>query len=242
MIFDFFSKDIFTIGIAVFTAVYALSMLVNTRVQQRALKQLIKENEGAKLDAYRAHLERQLLELNMKFSSSERRWQELNHLVVSGQNNDLVSVDNLSNGTELFFESHGLQLSKLKMQENLLFVLTPFHDDMKSEFDAVVKAGTSLGFQVSRGDDKLAAGDIFRRILVMIATARVVVANISGRNPNVFYELGIAHALGKPVILIAHKESEVPFDVQSKPIVFYRNEEELAEGLNSMLGRTILLH
>lgn len=242
MIFDFFSKDIFTFGIALFAAVFGVATVIQMQIQQRAMKRVIQDSEVAKLDAYRAHLERQLLELNLKFSSSEKRWQELNHLVVAGQKSDLINPEKLSSGTELFFESHGLQLAQLKVQENLLFVLTPFHDDMKSEFDAVVQAGTSLGFQVSRGDEKLAAGDIFRRILVMIATARVVVANISGRNPNVFYELGIAHALGKPVILIAHKESEVPFDVQSKPIVFYRNKDELTKGLNSMLGRTILLH
>ncbi|MEX5665227.1 hypothetical protein ABFV57_10205 [Pseudomonas neuropathica] len=242
MIFDYISKDIFIFGAALFGVVYGLTTLVQMKSQQRALNQVMKENEVAKLDAYRAHLERQLLELNMKFSSSEKRWQELNHLVVAGQSNDLNSAYDLSRGTELFFDSHGLQLTRLKMQDDLLFVLTPFHDDMKSEFDAVVKAGTSLGFQVSRGDEKLAGGDIFRRIIEMIATARVVVANISGRNPNVFYELGIAHALGKPVILIAHKETDIPFDVQSKPIVFYRNEEELSKELNSMLGRTILLH
>lgn len=244
MLSELISPDTLAIAVAIFASVYGVSSFFYLSSKKRELKEkLSRHMEIAKLDDYRAHLERQLLELNMKFSSSEKRWQELNHLVVAGQtSNDFPQSNDFSRGTELFFSSHGLDLNRIKQREDLLFVLTPFHDDMRDEFDTVSKVGGNLGFQVLRGDEKLDAGDIFRKILVLIASARVVVANISGRNPNVFYELGIAHALGKPVILLAHSESEVPFDVQSKPIVFYRNNKELSDGFNTMLGRTILSH
>lgn len=244
MLSELFSPVILSIAVSLFATIYMCSMFLLWSSKKRELKEeLSRHKEAAKLDDYRAHLERQLLELNMKFSSSEKRWQELNHLVVAGQvTNDFSQINDFSRGTEFFFNSHGLDLERIRQREDLLFVLTPFHDDMKDEFNTVSKVGGNLGFQVLRGDEQTDAGDIFRKILVLIASARVVVANISGRNPNVFYELGIAHALGKPVILLAHSESEVPFDVQSKPIVFYRNNQELADGFNAMLGRTMLAH
>ena len=242
MLFELVSPDTLVLAGAIFISVYMLGVLIfwNSRRRERHEMQS-KLNETARLDDYRAHLERQLLELNMKFSSSERRWQELNHLVVAGQsNNEFYKGSDFSQGTDLFFKSHGLELKKIRQREDLMFVLTPFHDDLKDEFETVYKVGRILGFQVLRGDEKSEPGDIFRKILELIASSRIVVANISGRNPNVFYELGIAHALGKQVILLAHSDSQVPFDVQSKPIVFYRDNEDLAKNLNSMVGRTML--
>lgn len=242
MFFELVSPGTLVIAGVIFVSVYIISVLIFWAVRRREkLEAMHLEKQAARLDDYRAHLERQLLELNMKFSSSERRWQELNHLVVAGQSgNDFYRGSDFSKGTALFFESHGLELDRIRQREDLMFVLTPFHDDLKDEFDTVSNVGKNLGFQVLRGDEKLEAGDIFRKILVLIASARIVVANISGRNPNVFYELGIAHALGKQVILLAQSDSLVPFDVQSKPIVFYRNNEELSEKLNTMVGRAMV--
>lgn len=242
MIADIMSIDTLVLVISIFAAVYGMSMFFYWTGKNRArYEEQSKILESAKLDEYRAHLERQLLELNMKFSSSEKRWQELNHLVVAGQTNNEYEKDaDFSRGTELFFKSHGIQLERIKKSDNLLFMLTPFHDDLKDEFETISRVGSTMGLQVLRGDEKLESGDIFRRILILIASARIVVANISGRNPNVFYELGIAHALGKQVILIAQNDSEIPFDVQSKPIVFYRDNKELADGFTAMLGRSIV--
>jgi len=54
-----------------------------------------------------------------------------------------------------------------------------------------------------------------------IERAAVVIAEITPRNPNVFYEVGYAHALGKPTILLARRGSELPFDIRSYRVVFY---------------------
>jgi hypothetical protein len=200
------------------------------------------QQQHAKLDDFRAHLERQLMELNVKFASSENRWSELNHLVVAGQN-ELSFEDGSDSEVQpsLFLSSHGIDPRNLTIDNKLLFVLTPFHDDLKDEFEVAVNVGAEFGFKVRRGDEKASHGDIFPQLLKMIVSAKVVIANISGRNPNVFYELGIAHAIGKPVILLAHSESDVPFDVRSKPIVFYRSNDELREKLSKMLVRTLIL-
>lgn len=67
--------------------------------------------------------------------------------------------------------------------------------------------------------------------------SRYVIANLNGRNPNVYYELGIAQAIGKPVILIADVSSykEIPFDLQSNRLLLYRNEGELTNMILDML-------
>ena len=54
-----------------------------------------------------------------------------------------------------------------------------------------------------------------------INSARVLVAELTSRNPNVFYELGLAHALRKPVVLVSSSEEDVPFDLQHIRVIYY---------------------
>jgi nucleoside 2-deoxyribosyltransferase len=54
-----------------------------------------------------------------------------------------------------------------------------------------------------------------------INDARVLVAELTQRNPNVFYELGLAHALEKPVVLISSNEADVPFDLHHIRVIYY---------------------
>ena len=60
------------------------------------------------------------------------------------------------------------------------------------------------------------------RLPGVLTHARVVVADLTGRNPNVFYELGIAHQQVKPVIQLAQRLADVPFDVRHLRTVIYR--------------------
>jgi hypothetical protein len=64
-------------------------------------------------------------------------------------------------------------------------------------------------------------GKIVDQIWVGIHNAKVLVAELTGRNPNVFYELGLAHALEKPVVLVSSNEGDVPFDVQHIRVIYY---------------------
>ena len=205
-------------------------------VKEKAL-----ESERARLDDFRAHLDRTLAEMNYKFSSSEARWRELNHLVVAGQGDrkQLQSTNLLQLQKSDFLSSHGIDTDNVKIRPDLIFVITPFHEDLYDEFQSIVKIGSETGFIVNRGDERASQGEIFPQLLKLIIEARIIIANISGRNPNVFYELGIAHALDKTVILVAHRSSEVPFDIRAKRIIFYENESDLAIQLKKMLVRVL---
>ncbi len=198
--------------------------------------------KDVRLDDFRAHLEKQLIELNYKFSKSEDRWREVNHLVLAGQEKMKSDYEkqNTTVPKSFFLQSHGIDITSTKPKQNSLFVLTPFHDDFMDEFESISRVGRRMGFNVSRGDERVHSGEIFPHLLRLLVEARIVVANITGRNPNVFYELGIAHALDKSVILIAHKKAEVPFDVRSKQIIFYSDNLELERLLEPMLARIII--
>lgn len=239
---NIFSSDSLLIAGAIFVSIYVVATLIYAlfRRQMRMQQQLMNA-EHARLDEYRAHLERQLMELNHRFAYSEDRWRELNHLVVAGQRpRDAFDRKRNEIPYTRFLETHGISPQDTKVRDDLIFVLTPFHDDLRDEFEVVSQVGQELGFTVLRGDERAAQGDIFNQLLRYMVQARVVVANITGRNPNVFYELGIAHALDKPVVLLAEKKGVVPFDVQSKLIVFYDSNEELKEILARTLARTVI--
>lgn len=59
------------------------------------------------------------------------------------------------------------------------------------------------------------------QLLRGIKAAKVLVAELTTRNPNVFYELGIAHALQKPVVLVSATDKDVPFDLQHVRAIYY---------------------
>ena len=64
-----------------------------------------------------------------------------------------------------------------------------------------------------------------RDIWSAIHAARVVVADCTGRNPNVFYEIGLAHAIGRQTILIAQSLRDVPFDLRSLRVIIYDRKD-----------------
>ena len=83
---------------------------------------------------------------------------------------------------------------------------------------AIAKAGLRA---VRADDDMFTTGKIIDQIFSGITSARILVAELTGRNPNVFYELGLAHALEKPVVLVSSNEQDVPFDIHHIRVIYY---------------------
>ena len=82
------------------------------------------------------------------------------------------------------------------------------------------------GYQCQRADDMWVHDHIMTDIIELICTSAVVVCDLSGKNPNVFYEAGIAHTLGKEVILITQSHEDVPFDLRPIRYLNYLNNGE----------------
>lgn len=83
---------------------------------------------------------------------------------------------------------------------------------------AIEKAGLKA---IRADDDMFSTGKIIDQIWSGINRSKVLVAELTSRNANVFYELGLAHALKKPVVLISANEEDVPFDLHHIRVIYY---------------------
>lgn len=103
------------------------------------------------------------------------------------------------------------------------FVIMPFAAPLGNHYSLIFEpAIKKAGLRPIRADDDIfATGKIIDQIWAGINAAKVLVAELTSRNPNVFYELGIAHALHKPVVLISSNEGDVPFDVRHIRVIYY---------------------
>ena len=100
------------------------------------------------------------------------------------------------------------------IEDDLCFVLIPFREPFLRLYSKHIKPTLeSLGLRVLKADDLFTPTVIVEDIWEFINRARMIVADVTGRNPNVFYELGIAHTVGKDVIVLTQNEGDVPFDV-----------------------------
>src|SRR5271165_3195093 len=85
----------------------------------------------------------------------------------------------------------------------------------------IKKVVSRFKLRTGRADDFFGTNSIMRDIWSAIHAARVVVADCTGRNPNVFYEIGLAHAIGKQTILISQSRDDIPFDIQHLRTIHY---------------------
>ena len=111
------------------------------------------------------------------------------------------------------------------------FVIMPFAKAFDPVFRLIqASLGTTLGFSCTRTDELLGGGNIIEDILRGIAKSEIVLPDLSGRNPNVYYELGLAH-MSKPVekvILLSQELDSIPFDLrQYRNLVYSRSSAGL---------------
>jgi hypothetical protein len=103
------------------------------------------------------------------------------------------------------------------------FVVMPFADGFDEIYSLFIHETMSKsGFDVCRADDIASSQNILKDIVRAIAESDLVVADLTDSNPNVYYELGLAHALGRPVILLAQNIDDLPFDLRSYRVIPYK--------------------
>lgn len=103
------------------------------------------------------------------------------------------------------------------------FVMQPFAPPLGDYYEKIFKpAIEKAGLNPVRADaDIFGTGKIIDQVWRGIIEAKVLVAELTTRNPNVFYELGLAHALEKPVVLVSANENDVPFDLHHIRVIYY---------------------
>jgi len=111
---------------------------------------------------------------------------------------------------------------KATMPKPFALVLMPFKDEFKDIYEIGIReACEKAGVYCERIDEQIYEGTILDRIYNQIAKADIIISDMSDRNPNVFYETGYAHALGKQVIIATRKAEDIPFDLMNYPHVVY---------------------
>jgi len=114
---------------------------------------------------------------------------------------------------------------------NLVSVMMPFSPSFNPVFETIKEAARTTAFSCKRADDIWNDSTVIQDVFSLIFQSYIVVCDFSGKNPNVFYEAGIAHTLGKHVIPITQNPDDIPFDLR---------HHRYAKYLNNAEGRTVL--
>lgn len=185
-----------------------------------------------KQDKYRHELEYRVMELSKELAITQERFSNVNHLLLDGG-----LAQNKTKDQNGFLEQFNIK--DKNVDNELIFVLMPFNPKLDDIFETLKNTVKDVGFKCSRGDDSTLSQNILGHIVQQIIKARFVVAIITGRNPNVYYELGIAHALGKEVLLVSETVDDIPFDIKSNRVLLYKSKNDLENNLKKWLIQTL---
>lgn len=123
------------------------------------------------------------------------------------------------------------------------FVLMPFAEGMQAVYEHGIKPFVEdLQMQCRRGDEMYSAQGVLSDIWNEIQTAEIIIADLTRKNPNVMYELGLCHSIWKKVILLSQNKDDVPFDLRAWRVIWYdftfagaaRLKDELQRAINSL--------
>lgn len=102
------------------------------------------------------------------------------------------------------------------------FVMMPFGQWFDRYYQEIyVPAIKEAGFEPVRADELFTTGSVVEQIWEQIEKAKLLLADLTGKNPNVFYELGLSHAARKPVVFTAGELDDVPFDLRHLRVIIY---------------------
>lgn len=125
------------------------------------------------------------------------------------------------------------QEQKKKEQRKRVAIVSPIGEagsDIRARADEIADyivkpVAEEFGFGIFRSDREATPGPITPRILRAILDAPVTVVDVTGHNPNVFYELCFAHSFGKPVVVLKNDTSNIPFDIKDERVIAVGDQE-----------------
>jgi hypothetical protein len=125
-----------------------------------------------------------------------------------------------------------------RTDELMCFGLLPFREEFFAVYEAAVApAAEDVGLRSLHAGEIFGNREVVEDIWDSICAARIVIVDVTGRNPNVFYELGICHTLGKDCIVITQDKEDVPFDIRHRRFIEYKPDRMTI--LKSTLRMTI---
>jgi len=131
--------------------------------------------------------------------------------------------------------------SKIEEASDICFVIMPFGGWLDKYYEEIYHPAISaVGLEPHRADDLFRPSTIVNDIWSYTKRAKLLLADLTDKNPNVFYELGLAHALAKPVILVAESMDDIPFDLRALRIITYdKNAPNWGDVLKSKVESSI---
>lgn len=153
-------------------------------------------------------------------------------------NDELLRIEKLNTMVRInpIFQGRNFMVN-----DNLLFMLSPFSEPFNTIFTDHIKPTVEKidNIKCYRADNIYDNKPIIEDIWKSINEASIIISELTGRNPNVFYETGIAHTVGKEVILITQTIDDVPFDLRHLRCIVYEYTPRGIQLLESNLTNTI---
>lgn len=134
------------------------------------------------------------------------------------------------------FAPYVFQVPDGYVELDLVSVMMPFSMEFARVYEAIKRATSQCNLRCLRADDIWENTTIVQDIFSLIYRAQVVLVDFTGKNPNVMYETGIAHTLGKHVVPISQSLEDVPFDMRHHRVLKYFPNEEGLTKLSSELS------
>lgn len=175
------------------------------------------------LEMFRKSLENQVYVANDKIADNKERWEDINHMLYESARRDIGSARDKKNQ---FLYSLSIEAEGIKIDHDSAFLLAPINSRYEKQVKLIKSACGDLGIDCKTADEEFLSGPILSVIVKKILAASMVIAIIDGRNPNVFYELGLAHAFGKTVVMVSGGVEDIPFDIQSQRMVVVDWEDQ----------------
>ena len=141
-----------------------------------------------------------------------------------------------SDGRKIVFEPNIFEIPNKPVDSSLISVMMPFRPELSVVYETIKEAADTAGFYCKRVDNIWDHSTVIQDVFALIFESYIVVCDFTGKNPNVFYEAGIAHTLGKHVVPITQSESDIPFDLQHHRYAKYLNNGEGLELLKKDLA------
>lgn len=135
---------------------------------------------------------------------------------------------------------------EVRSQRARVFVIMEYASPFDEIYlEVIQRICGEMGVDAIRADDTFGPGVVIEDVARQILDSQAIIAEITPANPNVYYELGYAHALRKPTILLADRGTQLPFDVSPFRVLFYENtipgrtrfEEGLRKHLSAIFSR-----
>jgi len=130
------------------------------------------------------------------------------------------------------------RITRFKKDRLICFVIMPYEASWSHDvYDGIRRACDIFNVECKRQDEDLTNQDVLQGIWDDISRATFVIADITNQTPNVMYEVGLSHAIAKPMLLLSQSIDDTPFDVRTRRVLRYSPKE--IEKLKKNIGRFV---